>query len=821
MSNALAIYDRFLVIGSGGREHAIISALHGTRDLSNSNRLYLSCAGTYQNPGITSLCDSYQIVNTLTELNDIYQIVKHALVNNIEVAIVGPEAPLQAGIVNQFVRAGIPCIGPTAQMAEIETDKAYTRNLFEQTNALKAYNPQFFHYRNRETPFDHQQLSDLISDLNLSISLNSSLDLPISQNDQNYVIKAVGLKGGKGVKVGGEHLNSFEDTYQYCQELINADGEFIIEEKLVGDEFSLISLSDGRDLVHLPIVQDYKRAFEGDEGPNTGGMGSILLPSGQLPDFLTPNDVKEAQKINQLVLREITNDYQDDYTGVLYGSFIKCGDQLKIIEYNARFGDPEVINIMHSLQTDLSLIFSAMIDKQLINLPSIIFSNRDKYILCRYLCPSGYPTEPIRGSILTIDPQVPQSNLIYASLTGQDGKYTMLGSRALAVVTENADLSAARNQSDNIINQYLKGRFHYRTDIGHQYLREESMTYQDAGVNIDEANQVVTSIRELVKSTHTPNVVTGQYGNFGGSYHLNPFSPTLVTSMDGVGTKVQTVLNLLPRAEAFESLGRDLFSSNVNDILCLGQVVRPLFFLDYFGCQKLDHRDVQAFVKGLAEACRVSNCVLIGGETAELPDFTAAWENYHQKTTTDKTESNGTHNNYELVGTVIGSMYESVRFNPQDLKPGQRVLALKSSGPHTNGYSLINRLITTGKLDADQYRQELCQSHRNYYPDLVRINQTGLSIEALCHITGGGLIENPPRILPQHLTIEWREEGWTMPSVFQAIQAAGNLTDHEMHRTFNCGLGLLIIVNSDVHPKLLELFGPDDLFYVGDLVEID
>lgn len=805
MSSFTTIYDRFLVIGSGGREHAIISALYDTRDLSHPGKLYLSCVGTHRNPGISSICNDYLVIENLTDIKNQYKIVNYALTNNIDVAIIGPEAPLQAGIVNQLLRANIRCVGPTSEMAEIETDKAYARHLFEQNSDLKQYNPRYLHYRG-DTQFDRAQLTDLIDNIG-----------------QNYVVKAVGLKGGKGVKVSGEHLNSFEETYQYCQDLVDTDGQFIMEEKLVGDEFSLISLCDGTpDLVHLPIVQDYKRAFEGDTGPNTGGMGSIMLPSDQLPSFLSLDDVKEAELINQLVLEDLTNNFEDDYTGVLYGSFIKCRTtgKLKIIEYNARFGDPEVINIMESLQTDLSLIFSAMVNHQLDELPPLSFSNHHEYVLCRYLCPSGYPTEPLRGSILSINSNVPQNKLIYASLEATDyfEEYSMLGSRAVAIVTSNADLKEAIKESDQIIENYFTGRFQYRTDIGYQYL-PTSMTYQDAGVNIDEANQVVTGIQQLVKSTHNKQVVTGQYGNFGGSFSLNPFSPTLVTSMDGVGTKVQTVLNLLPRSEAFESLGRDLFSSNVNDILCLGQEVRPLFFLDYFGCQKLDHRDVHAFVKGLADACRISNCVLIGGETAELPDFSQAWENYHQNNKMTNDNQQTTHNNYELVGTVVGSMYESVRFDPGNLKSGQCVMALKSSGPHTNGYSLINRLITLGKLDPNQYRQELCQSHRNYYPDLVRINQANIPIQALCHITGGGLIENPPRILPEHLTIEWRENSWVMPPVFKAIQKAGNLSDYEMQRTFNCGLGMLIIVDSPT--KLKELFDDDELFYVGDLIEKD
>jgi phosphoribosylformylglycinamidine cyclo-ligase len=439
-----------------------------------------------------------------------------------------------------------------------------------------------------------------------------------------------------------------------------------------------------------------------------------------------------------------------------------------------------------------------------------------------------------------------ESNLFYASveqerITGHQIDYRMLGSRAIAVVTHGPDLAELIQQSNQLIERSFTGPFFFRRDIGANHLSshkdptttnttdpapiiptKSTITYQDSGVNIDEGNLVVNRIRDYVKSTHNQHVVKSQYGNFGGSYQLSPDQPTLVTSMDGVGTKVQTVLNLLPREEAFTSLGHDLLSSNLNDILCLGRRVKPLFFLDYFGCQQLSHRDVQAFVGGLSEACRSSECVLIGGETAELPDFSRAWENYHRNQIgMEELTPKPTSYNYELVGTVVGSLLESDRFDPSKLQPGHLVLALRSSGLHTNGYSLINRLITSGRLDPTSYRLALCAAHRNYYWDLKRIESGGLidQVLGLCHITGGGLVDNPPRILPPGLAIEWRRDSWQMPPLFQAIQKAANLNEQEMHRTFNCGLGLLLVVpDQETYQSMTELFEPGDLLHVGGLI---
>jgi phosphoribosylamine--glycine ligase len=855
-------FNRFMIVGSGGREHAIVKSLIATRK-KNNNDLFIICIGTHRNPGLVTLCNQFYVVNDLVE--DIPLMIGYALDNKIQVVVIGPEAPLDDEIVDSLSNVGIPCIGPYSDLATIETYKVFTRRLLEANPQLSKYNPRFHHYDpNDPNEFEPGTLSRILEPY---------------QN--GYVIKAVGLKGGKGVKVSGDHFSTFNEAYDFCQELADKDGEFLIEERLIGREFSLMSLCDGTtNMIHLPIVQDYKRAYNNDVGPNTGGMGAIMRATdtsqsyNNLPNFITKEQLQEAQMVNQLVLADLMNKSSlgHKYVGVLYGSFmITTTGELKVIEYNARFGDPEVINLLHSLQSDLSLIFTAMIKGSLRLLPPLIFSN--EHVVCRYLCPISYPmtTLNINMSMFMLR-DVPTHSIIYSHVIEADRmdesnpdysndkwmSLKMLGSRAIAVVTSDPDPQRAISTNDSIINIFVNGHFRFRSDIGQELtscppsppfiattptpkssvfksLRNSFLgshrrnsqvtTYESAGVSIDEGNRAVDLIKSSVHSTQNEYIPRDQYGAFAGLFNIgqclnqltsstsgNLSNMQMVASMDGVGTKVQTVVNLLPKEEAFYLLGQDLFANNINDILCIGREVKPLFFLDYYGTNKLNADHLAKFVQGLSKSCRESHCVLLGGETAELPDFSAGWRNFKQPKSDQEVDVKPTEaTSWEMVGIIVGLIQGTNRFNKALIKEGDRVLAFPSSGPHTNGYSLINRLITEGKMNPEKWIYELTCPHRNYYTEVSRIwanTQPYIEVKGLCHITGGGLIDNPPRILPNNVSIEWKT--WQLPPIFEQIQRASGLSMEHMHRTFNCGLGMLMVVPDDPDMiKQLNYMFPD------------
>ena len=259
--------------------------------------------------------------------------------NKIDFAIIGPENPLANGIVNELENVGVMCVGPKKEVALIETSKTFARKIIDLCCPEK--NPQ------------RKEFSSI-----------EGVESFIKQLGGEYVIKFDGLMGGKGVRVSGEHLKNIDEGVAYANEIINIGGSFLIEEKLVGEEFSLMSFVDGKVCKHMPVVQDHKRAYEGDTGPNTGGMGTYSFGNHSLP-FLSEKDINEAQKTNELVAKQLFEETGTPYVGILYGGFMLTRDGVKVIEYNARFGDPEAMNVLSILESDFLSVCISMIDGNL------------------------------------------------------------------------------------------------------------------------------------------------------------------------------------------------------------------------------------------------------------------------------------------------------------------------------------------------------------------------------------------------------------------------------------------------------------------------
>ena len=306
---------KVLVVGSGAREVAIARCISQS-SIKNS----LFCVSKDINPQIFDLCKDYFV----TDLANISDIVSYGRKNKVDFAIIGPENPLANGIVNELENVGIGCVGPKKEVALIETSKTFARKIIDLCCPEK--NPQ------------RKEFSSI-----------EGVESFIKQLGGEYVIKFDGLMGGKGVRVSGEHLKNIDEGVAYANEIINIGGSFLIEEKLVGEEFSLMSFVDGKVCKHMPVVQDHKRAYEGDTGPNTGGMGTYSFGNHSLP-FLSEKDINEAQKTNELVAKQLFEETGTPYVGILYGGFMLTGDGIKVIEYNARFGDPEAMNVLSILE---------------------------------------------------------------------------------------------------------------------------------------------------------------------------------------------------------------------------------------------------------------------------------------------------------------------------------------------------------------------------------------------------------------------------------------------------------------------------------------
>jgi phosphoribosylformylglycinamidine cyclo-ligase len=313
--------------------------------------------------------------------------------------------------------------------------------------------------------------------------------------------------------------------------------------------------------------------------------------------------------------------------------------------------------------------------------------------------------------------------------------------------------------------------------------------YKDAGVDMVSGDALVERIKPLAKRTMREGVLAG-IGGFGALFEVSKKfkEPVLVSGTDGVGTK----LKLAFEWQMHDTVGIDLVAMSVNDVLVQG--AEPLFFLDYFACGQLDVDTAAAVIGGIAKGCEESGCALIGGETAEMPGMYAAGE-------------------YDLAGFCVGAVEKSKILTGRDVAEGDVVLGLASSGVHSNGFSLVRQcLARAGKdmpalLDGEPYRQALMKPTKLYVkPVLAALESPDLNIKALAHITGGGLLENIPRVLPDHLAAELRTDAWPKSEVFQWLQATSGISDTEMARTFNWGIGMVIVVNSTTAQACADLF---------------
>jgi phosphoribosylamine---glycine ligase len=378
--------------------------------------------------------------------------------------VVGPEAPLAAGIVDELAAIGIPSVGPARALAQLEASKSFTRDLLRKHGI--AGNPRHRVF-NAFSPEIRQWLGELTQ----------------------FVIKPDGLTGGKGVRVSGDHLATADEGLEYCRELLDAGRPIVVEERLEGEEFSLQSFSDGKTLVHMPAVQDHKRALEGDRGPNTGGMGSYSCADHSLP-FLTPDQIKEAQTINERVAGAIRDEAKAPYRGVLYGGFMATRDGVRLIEYNARFGDPEALNVLPLLETDFASVCEAIVQGSLDRL-AVTF--KPLASVCKYLVPEGYPDSPVKGEAIDLSELLRRESdqlRVYKAAVEEDGGRTvMTGSRAVAVVGLATTLDEAFTIAEGAA-MLVTGRVAFRHDIGSRSLVQR---------RIDHMRAVFESRPELVR----------------------------------------------------------------------------------------------------------------------------------------------------------------------------------------------------------------------------------------------------------------------------------------------------------------------------------
>lgn len=420
-----------ILIGSGAREHAIAQALS-----ASPQKPKLVVFGSSQNPGIRALSSAYEV----GQITDADAVASFAKRHHADLAIVGPEAPLASGVADLLNTAKIPTVGPEKKLAQVESSKGFTRDLFQKHKI--AGSPAYRRFT------DLKGVEEFLEELG-----------------QQYVVKADGLMGGKGVKVAEEHLDSPDEALAWCREILESGSPFVIEEKCVGPEFSLFTFTDGKEVLHSPLVQDHKRAYENDTGPNTGGMGSYSLPDHRLP-FVNPVDYQAAAKMNELALEALASECGSRYRGILYGGFMVTKDGIRLIEYNARFGDPECMNLLSLLEGDFLEMASGLACGSF--QPSA-YRFRKLSSVCKYLVPEGYPDEPKKMFPIDIS-AVPQGAKMFLGAVDEvESQLLATGSRTLAFVGIGKTLVEAESKAEDLV-KTVQGPLFHRADIGKEKL---------------------------------------------------------------------------------------------------------------------------------------------------------------------------------------------------------------------------------------------------------------------------------------------------------------------------------------------------------------
>ena len=743
-----------LLIGSGGREHAMAWKLVQSPRLT---RLF-ALPG---NPGIAQFAE----IITDIPMYDQAGIIRSCRDKQIDLVMVGPEVPLADGIADVLMEAGIRCFGPSKAAARLESSKVFSKDFMTRHGILTA---RYASFTSLPEAIDHLE----------------KVDYPV-------VIKASGLAAGKGVILP----DSMDEAIHVLREMLEqgsfgkAGQQVVIEERLAGPEVSLMAFSDGMTVMPMIPAQDHKRLLDGDQGPNTGGMGAYA-PAPVFSDEM----VDEAL---ETVLKPAINGLRQEgspFVGVLYAGLMLTPAGMRVLEFNCRFGDPEAQAVLPLLESDLLEIAAACVDG---HLTEVDIHWKPAAAVCVVLASRGYPEEPEVGKPISIE-KLPEDVICFQAGTSSAGDDLLTaGGRVLGLTAWAENIEKAINLVyANLEKVNFEGR-QYRKDIAHKALK--GMSYADSGVSIEDGNKAVELMKTAVRATYNDSVLSG-IGSFGGLYDANFLKqmvhPVLVASTDGVGTKVK----LAAATGRYQGIGQDIVNHCINDILVQG--ARPLFFMDYFATSRLDPNQTAEVVSGMAKACQTAGMVLLGGETAEMPGVYAPDE-------------------FDVAGTIVG-IVEKEQILPRlaEFKTGDVLIGLRSSGPHTNGYSLIRQVFEGIPLESIfpelgiSLEDALLASHRSYL-DLLFPHLS--LVKALAHLTGGGFIENIPRIMPKTLDAVIQTDSWEVPPLWKLIQEKGRIDTEEMYRVFNMGIGMVIILAREKAVEFQQRIS-EETYLIGELV---
>ncbi|XP_035390722.1 trifunctional purine biosynthetic protein adenosine-3 [Electrophorus electricus] len=766
--------ERVLIVGSGGREHALAWKLAQSPHIQQ----------VLVAPGNAGTANCGKISNSAVSVSNHAILAQYCKDHNVGLVVVGPEVPLATGMVDDLTAAGVACFGPSAKAAQLEASKSFSKSFMDRHGIPTARWSSF-------------------TDPDEACNYIQGAVFPA------LVVKANGLAAGKGVIVAADKDEACQAVLDIMKDKTfgSAGDTVVVEELLDGEEVSCLCFSDGSTVAAMPPVQDHKRLLDGDQGPNTGGMGAYC-PTPQVSEEM-------LQQIKNAVLQKTVDGMREEgipYVGVLYAGLMLTKQGPKVLEFNCRFGDPECQVLLPLLKSDLYEVLKNTLQAKLASSAPIWLE--DSAAVTVVMASDGYPGAYQKGVEITGLSRVTEMGLqVFHAGTAlkEGGRIVTSGGRVLAVTAVRPTLESSLQSANQGVAAVGFPNAVYRRDIGHRaiaYLsRGRRLTYKESGVDIAAGNKLVDMIKPLAKSTSRSGC-NAELGGFAGLFDLKAagfIDPILVAGTDGVGTK----LKIAQACNIHNTLGQDLVAMCVNDVLAQG--AEPLFFLDYFSCGHLDVGVASSVIGGIAESCQMAGCALLGGETAEMPGVYDLGE-------------------YDLAGFCVGAV-ERVSLLPRldDIQQGDVLIGVASSGVHSNGFSLVRKVLERASLQYSspapfgrpgQTVGEVLLTPTKIYSRLLQPILRSGAVKAYAHITGGGLLENIPRVLPKELAVDMDAMRWRIPPVFTWLQKEGSLSEDEMAHTFNCGLGAVLVVGSrDASMVLRQVQAQEEAWTVGSLAQ--